>query len=291
MEICPAGFRRRALCLIIRRKGALMLPLIVRFLHWTAVPMTPPGMFSPFHLGITAALVLAAFFLARYFSGRPERTRIRVLAATGWLLAALELYKQLFYYFLVNGGRYDWWYFPFQLCSVPMYLCILLPFVRGRVRRSFCTFMATYNLLGAVFALAYPADMLRAWWAMTLHAFFWHGTLIFIALLVIFSGMYGKKLRDFAGATILFAALAGIAEIINAAGWHLGTIPGTYPDMFYITPYVATTQPVVRNIAAAFGIPAANAVYLLCVALLSLLLFAVIRRTPAGHRDNPDRNG
>jgi hypothetical protein len=264
-----------------------MTRLLLSFLRWTAVPMTPPKMFSPFHLGITAAFVLPAILLARYFSRKPEKTRVRVLTAAGCLLAVLELYKQLFYYFLVNNGQYDWWYFPFQLCSVPMYLCILLPLVRGRVRRAFCTFMATYNLLGAVCALAYPEDMLRAWWAMTLHAFFWHAALIFIALLVIFSGMYGKTHRDFADATALFALLAAIAEIINVAGWHLGTIPGTYPDMFYITPYVATTQPVVRDIAAIFGIPAANVVYLICVALLSLLLFEIIRRTAAIRQKNP----
>lgn len=254
-----------------------MKELIIAFLRWTAVPMTPPRMFSAFHFGITAVFVIPAILLASLSTRWREKTRIRVLTACGWILAVSEIYKQLFYYYIVNGGQYDWWYFPFQLCSIPMYLCVLLPFVRGRARKSCFTFMATYSLLGAICALAYPEDMLRAYWPMTIHAFFWHGMLIFISSVIIANRMYGETHRDFADASVLFLILAGIAEIINVVGWHLGTIPGTYPDMFYITPYVASTQPVARDVAASFGIPAAIVVYLVCVILLSAILFEIIR--------------
>lgn len=254
-----------------------MKDLIIRFLEWTAIPMEQPAMFSPFHIGITIAVLAGAFLLALFFAKKSRETRIRVLAATGWILAGMELWKQFFYYYIVNGGAYDWWYFPFQLCSVPMYLCILLPACRERGQRVLCTFMATYSLFGAVCALAYPEDMLRPYLLSTLHAFLWHGILIFISLLIIFSGMAGRTRADFLRATALFFGLAGIATAINVVGYHVGTIPGTYPDMFYITPYVATTQPVARDVAAAFGIPAANVVYLLAIVLAAWIVFSLIR--------------
>ena len=64
-----------------------------------------------------------------YFRSLPDRAVDRILFCCGLFLSASELYKQLFLYYMINQGRYDWWYFPFQLCSLPMYFCLLLPFL------------------------------------------------------------------------------------------------------------------------------------------------------------------
>ena len=85
------------------------------FFQLTAWPMETPAAGSAFHIlfactGILSA-ILAALFLAGKKAVRPER----LLFACGLLLALSELYKQGFLYFAVNGRRYNWWYFPFQL--------------------------------------------------------------------------------------------------------------------------------------------------------------------------------
>ena len=112
--------------------------------------MEAPSPYSAFHLGLTAAGLLTAFLLARRLS-RTQRP-VKLLFICGLLLALSEVYKQLFRYYIVNGGHYDWWYFPFQLCSVPMYLCLLLPLLQtawhGRIARAFYTFLQDYGLLG-----------------------------------------------------------------------------------------------------------------------------------------------
>ena len=46
----------------------------------------------------------------------------RFLFYTGLVMAASEIWKQWTLTFVLGGGSYNWWYFPFQLCSVPMYL-------------------------------------------------------------------------------------------------------------------------------------------------------------------------
>lgn len=50
----------------------------------------------------------------------------------GILMAASEIWKQLTLTFLINHGAYDWWYFPFQLCSIPMYICLILPVISSQ---------------------------------------------------------------------------------------------------------------------------------------------------------------
>ena len=53
---------------------------------------------------------------------------IRFFFICGMIMFLSELWKQYCITFIINEHRYNWWYFPFQLCSIPMYLCLMLPF-------------------------------------------------------------------------------------------------------------------------------------------------------------------
>ena len=116
-----------------------MQELLQRFFQASAWTMQTPVPYSPFHLSLTALGICAAAWMARRLAaGR----RKHVLFVCGLILAASELYKQGFLYYIVNGRSYDWWYFPFQLCSVPMYLCLAVPLLSkpeyARARRTDC---------------------------------------------------------------------------------------------------------------------------------------------------------
>lgn len=266
-------------------------------------PVTPPPMFGVFHISFVLLGTVFAVLLAKRISRLPFSARIRLFCCIGWGMALSEAAKQLFYYHVVNGRCFDWWLFPFQLCSVPMYLCILLPLLstesenvlpcgrggrfpavlRRKAQTSVCTFLATYSLFGAAMALIWPEDMLRPWPLMTLHGFLWHLVLVFLSLTVIFSSANFRPMADFSRrgffrATLLFWGLAAIATIINIWGWHHPSLPGSYPDMFYITPYVMTTQPVVRTVAEHIGIIPANMLYLLSISFFSGLICLAVRR-------------
>ena len=80
--------------------------LIIHLLEASAWPMEAPSPYSAFHLGLTAAGILTAFLLARRLS-RTQRP-VKLLFICGLLLALSEVYKQLFLYYIVNGGHYDW---------------------------------------------------------------------------------------------------------------------------------------------------------------------------------------
>ena len=44
----------------------------------------------------------------------------------GIILLLSEIWKQYTLTFVLNNGEYQWSYIPFQLCSMPMYLCLFL---------------------------------------------------------------------------------------------------------------------------------------------------------------------
>lgn len=241
--------------------------LMVSWLWKTAWTMTPPHPYSAFHLCFAAFGISAAALAAWRLRTGTEGFRIRILAGMGILLALSELYKQLFLFYIVNGRQYDWWYFPFQLCSVPMYLCLLLPFAGNRMRHTLCTFMYSYNLLGAAMVFLEPSGLMHPYWTLTLHSFLWHIVLIFIGLLIGFSGMASASLHSFVKATGLFLGCCLIATVINVLAHPLGN-----PDLFYITPYYPNTQIVYSRISARIGIIPGNLIYVGSIVLGAGLL-------------------
>lgn len=252
--------------------------------------MDAPRMYGAFHIVAVLVVVIAAVLGAAAVSRACKTSRarvIRILAACGWILAILEVYKQLFLYHIVNGGTYDWWYFPFQLCSVPMYLCILLPVLckAGKACNAILTFLATYTFVGAVAALTVPEDFLRSYVTLTLHGFIWHGILLFICLVVVFSGIADLSLGGFMRSTVLFGSLCVIAVIINvivepvmAKAHAAGLVPNPYAAMFYLNPYHLSPQPIVDTVQKSAGIPLGLALYVIVIIAVSGLVALVFRR-------------
>ena len=88
----------------------------------TAWGMEKPKAYGAFHLvfmiGGLFLCVLFAFLLRK----ASDKANKIIIFSCGAFLAVCEVYKQLFYTFYIGEGSYQWWIFPFQLCSVPMYL-------------------------------------------------------------------------------------------------------------------------------------------------------------------------
>ena len=250
-----------------------------KWLLKTAWPMTPPLPYSPFHIIFALTGILSAAVLARLLKNLSYKKRIWLLASIGLLLAVTEIYKQLFLYYVADGRHYDWWYFPFQLCSLPMYLCLLLPFVSKEKQHILCTFMYSYNLLGAFMVFVDPSGLMHPYWTLTIHSFMWHIVLIFIGFLIGFSGMAEKGRSGFQKATGLFLLCCLIATVINIAAHPYGNA-----DMFYITPYYPTTQMIYRNISEALGIVPGLIVYIFSIILgAGILHFAYTKMKGEGN--------
>ena len=118
-----------------------MTEFFTRLLELTAWTMTPPQPFSSFHLYFFLIGGFLAVFLAWRLRHLKEDSHLRLLSLLGLILALSEIYKQLFLTLIVGHGTYDWWYFPFQLCSLLMYFCLFFPsshHLPGRFYTLFC---------------------------------------------------------------------------------------------------------------------------------------------------------
>lgn len=254
-----------------------LLDWLIRFLRATAWKMETPALFSPFHLSMTLLSVLVPYILVCRQPVDKTRAEQRLFRA-GLLLLVLELYKQGFYTVVINHIHYDWWHFPFQLCSMAMYLCLLLPFTKGRFHQTILTFLYDFSLPGALLALLIPEDMLRPYWMMTIHGFLWHAILVYIAFIVCRNKLADPSWNGFGDAAALYLFLASCAFLLNII-IHPHVMYGYYPNFFYISPYEKTSQFFFRLIAERFGIQVELILYLFLYILFCALFHAVLRKT------------
>ena len=248
-------------------------------LRMTAWPMTPPAPYSAFHILLTVFGAGLAFSFARVFGKKirsmasPEPYFRHILFSCGVFLALMELYKQAFLYVIEFQGHFDWWYFPFQLCSVPMYICLAAPLLRsGQSFRRAATFLQDFGLLGGIMALAVPPGLMHPYWTMTLHGFIWHFILLFLGLLSCMTGIASHEWRDYAKILPSFFLCCLTACVINIAAG-----PNADADMFYISPFHPSSQPVFHEIACAVGIFWGNLLYVISMIIGGLLVHNITR--------------
>ena len=176
----------------------------------------------------------------------------------GFLMFISEIWKQFCLTYLVHDGTYNWWYFPFQLCSIPMYVCLLLPFLSfGRVRRALLTFLMDFGLLAGFFTffdtsgLHYPLVLL------TVHSYAWHILLILLGLYAGYINAAYVSYLDFLKAAGVYLACCLLATVLNLVCYPLGRI-----NMFYISPHFQMSQKVFQKIALCLGNSAGIAIYI-----------------------------
>ena len=231
----------------------------------TAWPMTKPTGFGSFHLLWLFIVVPAAVFIAWKLRGLGEKGNRRLLIGIGLFLAVCEVYKQIFYFFYIENGSYPWGIFPFQLCSVPMYLCIIAPLLKkGKLQRGMYHFMVLFNLLGGLAAMIEISGLSHEYWTLTLHAFIWHTILLFIGLYLGFSRHTSVTKTDFKLACLTFIGLSVVAFSINVV---IGQILGHEGiNMFFVGP---ENSPLVifEDIAERFGWYVSTLLYIPVVCL------------------------
>ncbi len=194
----------------------------------------------------------------------------RIFFSIGLLLFASELWKQWVLTFILNDGVYDFWYFPFQLCSIPMYLLLVLPLFRNNSHtKVIFTFLMDYSLLSGIFVFFDTSGMRYPLISLTIHSYVWHIVLIMIG---IGSGItlyrfYSSNFASFGKATGLFISCAVIAQCLNLSiGSHAQI------NMFYINPFEPATQTFFSLIYRNWGFGIYMTIYLGVIILGAFLL-------------------
>lgn len=234
-----------------------------------------PVLFGTFHICALFLCILFSYLVYQFCKDKDETYLIRAIHKCGIFMLAMEVVKQIFCYYYVFDQKINLWFFPWQLCSMCMYCSFLLPFVNRRIQNSLLIFLATYSLLAAIIALAVPADMLRPQIYLTCYSFLYHFLMIAVSIASI-RIIRNRKDHIFSDSIILFLLMAFIAELINIISHQIFHDIHVEPDMFYITPYYPTTQPIFNTIAVRFGIFTEVIIYLGIIIAASYLIYRLL---------------
>ncbi len=245
------------------------------FMHATAWAMEKPAPYGAFHLTYTFVGLIVSILLAWRLRNLSDKGNRIFLMVCGVILAVFELYKQLFHFYYIEEHTYAWWIFPFQLCSVPMYLCLIATWLKkGKVQRAMYCFMMTYNLLGGAMAFIEPSGIVLEYWTLTLHAFTWHMSLIFIGIYLFLSKRGGLSKEDFVLSTKLFGVLCVIAFALNLV---FRKVSGGEVNNFYIGPSQSPLI-IIKQISQACGWYVGTVLYIPAVILGAFLICLLLRR-------------
>ena len=249
-----------------------MIEFLDSIFNAIAYPMDIIPSYGVFHISYSLIGFLVCGLLAWKLRNIKEEKAVKLLFVIGLILIISELGKQLFYYFIIENHSYSWGDFPFQLCSVPMYLCVLLPFIKDdSKKRSMYSFMALYNLLGGAISFAEPSGLLLNYYFLTIHALLWHMTLVFVGLFILFSKRGGQTIDDYFNSTKLFLLFSCIAFALNCFV-QIGL--NEKMNMFFVGPGNSPLA-VFKQFSEWFGWYINTPIYLFAVCLGAFLVYLI----------------
>ncbi len=194
----------------------------------------PYGGFHIIFVVLSLILIVGACFLMRKNSDRTFRA---VMFSIGMLLILSEVYKQLYYLWAAGGEGYDWYIFPYQLCSVPMYISVAIGCMKkGRVRDALCEYLATIGLLGGLMTYIEPSGIFNAHYFTLIHSCIWHALLIFLALYILFTGNACRHFREYCAALVILGGVVLSATMLNLLFHDKPKFNMCYISPFYNTP-------------------------------------------------------
>ena len=216
-------------------QGGRIVDILVKFLEMTHWKMETPKSYGALHLSVMLIGFFLCFFIAYLLRHKSEKTVKVIILTIGITLAVAEVYKQLMYKFIICPDElYNWGAFPFHLCSIPMYLCLIIPFLKkGATQQTMYDFIMSYSLLSGFVAFLEPSGLLHSQVTMTAHSLLWHLVLVFLGALLAFTGLGGVAKLNFKRATVMWLVLCAAAFLINCIHWR---VSGGELNMFFVGP-------------------------------------------------------
>lgn len=233
---------------------------------------TTPSPYGVIHWLILGGILAISVIFALAIRKADKQRLLGMLFVFGLCMLVAEAWKQIFVMRYVYRGTRSMWFFPWQLCSMAMYCSALAPFLKRKAQNAVLTFLCTFSMVGAVFALLFPEDMMRPQILLFCHSFLYH-TVMLLEGLIAFRILKRRGSVSFLPALVLFLCMAAVAEIINVVSHLIVRNVRNEANMFYITPFYPSTQPVFAVIAEHAGIAAEIVVYLVAIALAAFGLF------------------
>ena len=210
-----------------------------------------PKALGLFHICWLAGTVLA-ILLALMFS---DKKILRVsYIVTAVVMIVGEIYKQFILSFNDTGEFiYQWYYFPMQFCSTPIYtftLCAILG--KGKLYDWLSVYNGTYCLFAGLTVLAMPSIVYSNYLGVCIQSMLHHVLMVIVGAIALKTYAKNLSVKLFLGAFGVFLFFFATAEILNFA---IPVLTSQSVNMYFISKGMDLDMPILSHVKKAFPYP------------------------------------
>lgn len=246
--------------------------LVKKIIFYLQLEMKTPVAFGWFHWLWIFFTIIAILFL--YFKKKKSKKYLnKVLLIYGIVALLLETLKQLSwglnYDVLTNKitWDYEWYAFPFQLCTTPIYASLLYLIIKNKkIKLALLSYLAFVTILGSFMTIIIPDSCFVSDILINIHTMWLHCGSFVVSIYLLMSGIVEINIKNLKSALLTFIIFVGIALALNLIVFNIGILNGETFNMFYISPYFISSLPI-------FDIIQQNVPYLI---YLIIYLFALM---------------
>ena len=235
------------------------MELLEKFVRLTHTQMPQPSLFGYAHIFWIVICIISIVIVSLTCKNLSDKKLRRILLISAGSLLFLEMIKQLNFAYDPSTGvwEYYWKQFPFQFCSVPMYIMVLAGVIKeGKFRSALYSFLATFGLFAGLVVTVFPATILSNIVFRFSQSMIHHITMLVIGILMYVSGRVQFKNKTILQSIPIFLTCVVIAFTMNII-FHASGNTASF-NMFYIGPYSSCDIPVLSSIGDMLKIDSEN---------------------------------
>lgn len=242
--------------------------------------MEEPELFGWFHITfLLLSFIAAAILCLLHKNASQERVR-NIVFGVAVAVIILEVYKQVNYSFSYADGnvafQYQWYAFPWQFCSMPMYVGFLAGiFRKGRIHDCLCAFLSTYAVFAGLCVMFYPETVFIDTIGINIQTMICHGSMITVGIYLLYSGYVKLEHKTILKAIPVFLVSVLTAVILNEIAFQLGLLEEHEFNMFFISPHCEPSLPVYSLIQNFVSYPWCLIIYVSAFTLAAYLILLV----------------
>ena len=240
--------------------------------------MTEPGLFGWFHFMWIALVILGSLGLCLLHKKKAPSVP-GVLLIVSLVVVLFEIYKQINYSFSYGDGikfDYQWYAFPFQFCSTPMYIGLLAGIIRkGKFHDALCAYLATFSVFAGICVTIYPGDVFVSTTGINIQTMVCHGSMIVLGVYLFYTGHVKAEFKTVLKAACVFAVCVALATVMNEIAYSTGLLEKETFNMFYISRHCAPHLPVYSSVQNALPFPWCLVVYILGFSVAATLMLLI----------------
>lgn len=214
----------------------------------------PCGMFNFRHLTLFIITIIGVIFAVNHTKIKEKSDVKRIIKIITVIIWVLEILKIIFN-FIVGNGRNVNKVVPLYYCSLLLYSGLLSSIGKGVIQRVGDVFLATGGIVGGLVFLIFPTTSLPEYpmfHFLSLHSFFFHGTMIYLGIIINKFRYIEIKMSDLKYYACLVFIVCIAAYVVNSiCGSNLMFISQDFPGTPITIIYKLTGKlfPIIMSLA------------------------------------------